>query len=154
MARLDHKSVPQLIDNLLSVRTNIASIFIRAAVRNHPEQAQEVLAKAAEVEDQADAFNVLDYEIFRGLAFASGNPIYGLIFNGLKGLYTRVGRYYFSNPEARKLALTFYSKLSTLCHEKLYDQVMDTVRNYGKDSGAIWQSMQGTMPSDLTEARR
>ncbi|MFY3762615.1 fatty acid metabolism transcriptional regulator FadR, partial [Escherichia coli] len=111
--------------------------FIRAAVRNHPEQAQEVLAKAAEVEDQADAFNLLDYEIFRGLAFASGNPIYGLIFNGLKGLYTRVGRYYFSNPEARKLALTFYSKLSTLCHEKLYDQVMDTVRNYGKDSGAI-----------------
>lgn len=154
VARLDHKSVPQLIDNLLSVRTNIASIFIRAAVRNHPEQALEVLAKAAEVEDQADAFNLLDYEIFRGLAFASGNPIYGLIFNGLKGLYTRVGRYYFSNPEARKLALAFYSKLSTLCHEKLYDQVMDTVRNYGKDSGAIWQSMQGTMPSDLTEARR
>ncbi|MEQ6219543.1 hypothetical protein ABMB44_12530 [Levilactobacillus brevis] len=76
------------------------------------------------------------------------------IFNGLKGLYTRVGRYYFSNPEARKLALAFYSKLSTLCHEKLYDQVMDTVRSYGKDSGAIWQSMQGTMPSDLTEARR
>lgn len=35
VARLDHKSVPQLIDNLLSVRTNIASIFIRAAVRNH-----------------------------------------------------------------------------------------------------------------------
>ena len=81
-----------------------------------------MLAKAAEVEDQADAFNLLDYEIFRGTAFASGNPIYGLIFNGLKGLYTRVGRYYFSNPEARKLALIFYSKLSTLCHEKLYDR--------------------------------
>lgn len=154
LARLDHKSVPQLIDNLLSVRTNIAAIFIRAAVRNHPEQAQHVLARASEVADQADAFNLLDYEIFRGLAFASGNPIYGLIFNGLKGLYTRVGRYYFSNPQARKLALTFYGKLSTLCHENLYEQVMDTVRNYGKDSGAIWQSMQGTMPTDLTEARR
>ncbi|MGA9619115.1 MAG: fatty acid metabolism transcriptional regulator FadR, partial [Serratia proteamaculans] len=154
VARLDHQSVPQLIDNLLSVRTNIAAIFIRAAVRNHPEAALEVLAKATQVEDQTDAFNLLDYEIFRGLAFASGNPIYGLIFNGLKGLYTRVGRYYFSNPESRKLALTFYSKLSTLCHDKSYDQVMDCVRNYGKDSGAIWQSMQGTMPSDLTEARR
>lgn len=81
VARLDHQSVPQLIDNLLSVRTNIAAIFIRAAVRNHPEAAQEVLAKATQVEDQADAFNLLDYEIFRGLAFASGNPIYGLIFN-------------------------------------------------------------------------
>lgn len=154
LARLDHNSVPQLIDNLLAVRTNIASIFIRAAVRNHPEQALEILAKATQADEQTDAFDQLDYEVFRGLAFASGNPIYGLIINGLKGLYIRVGRYYFSNPEARQLALSFYNKLSSLCHEKMYDQVMDCVRNYGKESGAIWHSMQGTMPSDLAEARR
>ncbi len=155
LARLDHDSVPQLIDNLLAVRTNIASIFIRTAMRNHPEKTQEVLAQAAgSIDDQADAFTDLDYGIFRGLAFASGNPIYGLILNGLKGLYTRVGRYYFSNPEARKLALSFYSKLSIICHDKLYDQVVECVRTYGKDSGAIWQTMQGTMPSDLADARR
>jgi len=152
VARYDHKSVPQLIGNLLSVRTSIASIFIRAALYNHPAQAQDVLVKVAGVEDQADAFNLLDYEIFRGLAFASGNPIYGLILNGMKGLYTRFGRYYFSNSEARKLALSFYRKLSTLCAKKQHDQVIDTVRNYGKQSEAIWQSMQGTLPSDLIEA--
>jgi DNA-binding FadR family transcriptional regulator len=59
------------------------------------------------VEDHADAFADLDYNIFRGLAFASGNPIYGLILNGMKGLYTRIGRHYFSSPEARSLALGF-----------------------------------------------
>lgn len=154
LARLDHNSVPQLIDNLLAVRTNIASIFIRAALRNHPEQAQEILAKATQADEKTDGFAQLDYEVFRGLAFASGNPIYGLILNGLKGLYIRVGRYYFSNPEARKLALSFYNKLLSLCQEKMYDQVMDCVRNYGKESGAIWHSMQGTMPSDLAELRR
>ncbi|VEB58533.1 Fatty acid metabolism regulator protein [Salmonella enterica subsp. enterica] len=37
------KSVPQLIDNLLSVRTNISTIFIRTALRQHPDKAQEVL---------------------------------------------------------------------------------------------------------------
>ncbi len=57
--------------------------------------------------DHADAFAELDYNIFRGLAFASGNPIYGLILNGMKGLYTRIGRHYFANPEARSLALGF-----------------------------------------------
>ena len=118
LARLDHDSVPQLIDNLLSVRTNIATIFIRKAMRTNPEETQKVLATAEVVEDQAEAFTVLDYDIFRGLAFASGNPIYGLIINGLRGLYTRVGRYYFSNPEARKLAIAFYKKLSDICHEK------------------------------------
>ena len=154
LARLDHDSVPQLIDNLLSVRTNIASILIRTAVRQHPDKVQEILAQAETVEDHAEAFTDLDYGIFRGLAFASGNPIYGLILNGLKGLYTRVGRYYFSNPDARKLALSFYAKLSQLCHEQNYEKVMEYVRNYGKDSGAIWHSMQGSIPSDLAEGRR
>ncbi|VDR26476.1 Fatty acid metabolism regulator protein [Raoultella terrigena] len=81
LARLDHDSVPQLIDNLLSVRTNISTIFIRTAFRQHPENALQVLAAAREVEDHGDAFADLDYGIFRGLAFASGNPIYGLILN-------------------------------------------------------------------------
>ncbi|STJ11933.1 fatty acid metabolism regulator protein [Escherichia coli] len=39
----------KLIDNLLSVRTNISTIFIRTAFRQHPDKAQEVLATANEV---------------------------------------------------------------------------------------------------------
>lgn len=154
LARLDHDSVPQLIDNLLAVRTNIASLFIRTAVRHHPEQACEILEQASAVEDNADAFAELDYGIFRGLAFASGNPIYGLILNGLRGLYMRVGRYYFSNPEARKLALDFYERLSALSRDNMHDQVMECVRNYGKESGAIWHGMQGAIPRDIAEIRR
>ncbi|BBG59038.1 fatty acid metabolism transcriptional regulator FadR [Providencia rustigianii DSM 4541] len=151
LAKLDHDRVPQLIDNLLAVRTNIAAIFIRTAFRNNPEESLEVLAGKDKVEDNSDAFSDLDYNIFRGLAFASGNPIYGLIINGLRGLYTRVGRYYFSNPEARRLALSFYQQLSNLCREQAYDRIMDCVRNYGKDSGAIWHNMQSAMPSDLAK---
>lgn len=149
LARLDHDSVPQLIDNLLSVRTNISIIFIRMAIRQHPEAAQQVLAQAAEVDDHADAFAELDYNIFRGLAFASGNPIYGLIINGMKGLYTRIGRHYFSNPAARRLALNFYHQLSHLCHDGAYDQVFELVRNYGRESGEVWHSMQKNLPGDL-----
>ncbi len=153
LARLDHESVPALISNLLSVRTNISSIFIRTAVKQNPVASQEVLSQVHTVEDHADAFAELDYGIFRGLAFASGNPIYGLILNGMKGLYQRVGRYYFSNPEARKLAIRFYDHLAQICRDKQADKVMECVRQYGKESGAIWLSMQGTMPSDLADAR-
>lgn len=154
LARLDHDRVPELIDNLLAVRTNIAAIFIRTAFKHNPGKSLEVLAEKEHVEDNSDSFSMLDYDIFRGLAFASGNPIYGLIINGLKGLYTRIGRYYFSNPEARKLALNFYQQLVILCRDKSYDNVIECVRNYGKDSGVIWHSMQSTMPSDLSEVRR
>ncbi|PQQ27439.1 fatty acid metabolism transcriptional regulator FadR [Photorhabdus hindustanensis] len=151
LARLDHDRVPELIDNLLAVRTNIAAIFIRTAFRHNPGKSLEVLAEKENVEDNSESFSSLDYDIFRGLAFASGNPIYGLIINGLRGLYTRVGRYYFSNPEARKLALNFYQQLVILCRDKSYDKVMECVRNYGKESGVIWHSMQSTMPGDLSE---
>ncbi len=154
LARLDHESVPQLIDNLLSVRTNIATIFIRTAFRQHPDKALEVLATATEVEDHADAFATLDYNIFRGLAFASGNPIYGLILNGMKGLYTRIGRHYFANPEARSLALGFYHRLAKICEEGLHDQVYESVRRYGHDSGEIWHRMQKAIPGGLTMTGR
>ncbi|MGL4900193.1 MAG: fatty acid metabolism transcriptional regulator FadR, partial [Shewanella sp.] len=108
LARLDHDSVPQLIDNLLSARTNISSIYIRSALRNNPERALELLRETDTTADTADAYTDLDYRIFQGLAFASGNPIYGLIINGLRGLYTRVGLYYFSKVDARRLAAKFY----------------------------------------------
>ncbi len=154
LARLDHDSVPQLIDNLLSVRTNISSIFIRRAIRHYPDKAKVVLETANEIEDQTDAYTDLDYRIFRGLAFASGNPIYGLILNGLKGLYTRVGRHYFSNPEARKLARNFYQQLRALCDYHEADSIVETVREYGRRSGEIWHSMQKSMPDDLAVSHR
>ncbi|MCX8955883.1 fatty acid metabolism transcriptional regulator FadR [Erwinia psidii] len=151
LARLDHDSVPQLIDNLLSVRTNISSIFIRRAIRMYPDKAKEVLFTAKDVEDRADAYTELDYSIFRGLAFASGNPIYGLILNGLKGLYTRVGRHYFSNPEARQVARDFYQQLLAICQQQeQFDKIVDVVRDYGRRSGEIWHGMQKSMPADLS----
>ena len=112
LARLDHDSVPQLIDNLLSVRTNISTIFIRTAFRQHPDKALEVLAR-------------------------------------MKGLYTRIGRHYFANPEARSLALGFYHQLAKVCEEKLHEQVYEIVRRYGHDSGEIWHRMQKNLPGDL-----
>lgn len=154
VARLDHDRVPQLIDNLLAVRTNISAIFIRTAFRNSPEKCISVLNHELTTENSADEFSELDYNIFRGLAFASGNPIYGLILNGLKGLYTRVGRYYFSNIQAKELALAFYKKLAVLCEQKDVEHVMECVRQYGKDSGIIWQSLQSPLPSDLEEVKR
>ena len=154
LARLDHDSVPQLIDNLLSVRTNIASIFITRALRHYPDKARPVLENTIADDDQAETYTEIDYRVFRGLAFASGNPIYGLILNGLKGLYTRVGRHYYSNPDARELARKFYQQLLWLCdNDPGKEQIVEAVRDYGRRSGEIWHSMQKSMPEDLGSKR-
>lgn len=154
LAHLDHDSVPQLIDNLLSVRTDISSVFIRRAIRNYPDKAKEVLVAIEQVEDKAEAYTELDYNIFRGLAFASGNPVYGLILNGLKGLYTRVGRHYFSNPEARQLARDFYQQLLNICQNEQVEKITEIVREYGHRSGTLWHGMQNSMPTEAVPLRR
>ncbi|MCW0137638.1 fatty acid metabolism transcriptional regulator FadR [Escherichia coli] len=153
LAKHWHDWITKVCRSLLIICCRCVPIFQRFLFAprfvQHPDKAQEVLATANEVADHADAFAELDYNIFRGLAFASGNPIYGLILNGMKGLYTRIGRHYFANPEARSLALGFYHKLSALCSEGAHDQVYETVRRYGHESGEIWHRMQKNLPGDL-----
>jgi GntR family negative regulator for fad regulon and positive regulator of fabA len=99
----------------------------------------------------AKTFNFYDYMLFQRLAFHSGNQIYGLIFNGLKKLYDRVGSYYFSNPEARNLALNFYKQLKDVCESGSLDQLPLVIRNYGVESALIWNKMKVTLPTNFTE---
>ena len=99
----------------------------------------------------AKTFNFYDYMLFQRLAFHSGNQIYGLIFNGLKKLYDRVGSYYFSKPEARDLALKFYRDLLEVCESGNREQIPVVVRNYGVESAQIWNQMKTTLPTNFTE---
>lgn len=145
IARIDKETAtfPQLIDNLLSARTAIAAIFIRRAFRKNPEQSKEILTFSDDIFEYSPIhFTEFDYHIFRGLAFASGNLIYGLIFNGLKGLYVRVGANYFSSLVAKKRAITFYRTLSGLIESRSYEKIEDCVYLYGKESGEIWRSLK------------
>ncbi|UPQ88889.1 fatty acid metabolism transcriptional regulator FadR [Vibrio sinaloensis] len=120
---------------------------IRQHVKDDGEK-DEIKRQAALV---AKTFNFYDYMLFQRLAFHSGNQIYGLIFNGLKKLYDRVGSYYFSNPEARQLALTFYRDLLEVCQTGNREQILVVVRHYGIESAQIWNQMKTTLPTNFTE---
>ncbi len=151
LARLDEDKMPELIDQLLSARTHISSIFIRAAVKNAPEQVISVVAELEGLQDDADAFAAYDYELHHRLAFASGNPIYALILNGFKGLYCRVGRYYFSHSATRQLAVDYYHRLAELAENGRVKDVAELVRSYGKDSGRLWHDMREHIPDTLVQ---
>lgn len=99
----------------------------------------------------AKTFNFYDYMLFQRLAFHSGNQIYGLIFNGVRKLYDRIGSYYFSNPEARDLALAFYRDLLDICQSGSRDQLPHVIRQYGIESAHVWNKMKTTLPSNFTE---
>ncbi|MBF8999971.1 MULTISPECIES: fatty acid metabolism transcriptional regulator FadR [Vibrio] len=104
-----------------------------------------------QVDLKARTFNFYDYMLFQRLAFHSGNQIYGLIFNGLKKLYDRVGSYYFSNPKACALALQFYKELLSICESGSSEMLPNVIRQYGIDSAHLWNEMKKTLPSNFTE---
>ncbi|SHG81439.1 fatty acid metabolism transcriptional regulator FadR [Ferrimonas marina] len=153
IARLDQDGVPELMDQLLAARTNISGIYTRSAVRNNPAKVRELLAEVADLPEEGAAYAEFDYRLNHSLAFASGNPIYSLILNGFKGLYSRVGRYYFDHSEGRDVAKRYYAELDKLAQTGDVEAVLPLVRQYGMDSGRVWQLIRSDMPADIAETK-
>ena len=59
--------------------------------------------------------------------------------------------FYFKNAEARALAKRFYANLIEICQRQAIDEVAPCVLQYGKESSAIWASMQDLFPKDFSE---
>lgn len=151
LIKLDGTRVSTIIANILSARTNISAIYISKAFRIAKEESLAVFEPLARLKDTAEDYTSFDYELFRKLAFASNNPVYGLILNSLKSLYERVGRFYFSNALSRELALKFYYQLQSICQSGEIDQVRPCIRQYGIESGLIWSSMQQHLPENFNQ---
>jgi GntR family negative regulator for fad regulon and positive regulator of fabA len=151
LAQLDQQGIPDLVDNLLSARTNISAIYVRGAIKNNPEKAIELLSAYVDVDDTGEAFAEFDYNLNKELVGASGNPIYVLILNGFKGLYSRIGRIYFSHPQGREISRTYYKKLIELAKENRFDDAIFAVRKYGVESGKLWAELKDDVMQELTD---
>jgi len=151
LAQLDQEGIPDLVDNLMSARTNISAIYIRGAIKNNPEKAIELLSAYTEVEDNGEAFATFDYQLNKELVVASGNPIYLLVLNGFKGLYSRIGSLYFSHPRGREISRVYYQKLIELAKEGKFDEAVYAVRKYGIESGKLWSELKDDVLKELSE---
>ncbi|MBL4910131.1 MAG: fatty acid metabolism transcriptional regulator FadR [Alteromonadaceae bacterium] len=150
LAHLDQEGIPDLVDNLMSARTNISAIYIRAAIKNNPEKTIELLSAYTDVEDSGEAFAEFDFTLNRELVIASGNSIYLLILNGFKGLYSRIGTLYFSESKGRDISRQYYQKLIKLAKEGKCDEAIFAVRKYGVDSGKLWIELKDDVLKELS----
>lgn len=151
LARLDQDGISELVDHLLAARTNVSAVFIRGAIRYNPEKVKDILKDYKDIPEDGAAFALYDYQITHDLAFASGNKVFVLMMNGFRGFYSRIGGYYFSNQKSRDIARQYYKKLMQLAEDVDYKSVAQVVREYGIESGKIWQDIRGDMPNDLVD---
>ncbi|OUR62832.1 fatty acid metabolism regulator [Colwellia sp. 39_35_sub15_T18] len=150
LAQLDQDGIPDLVDNLLSARTNVSAIYIRGAIKNNPEKAIELLCGYVDVEDNGEAFAEFDYRLNKELAITSENSIYLLILNGFRGLYSRIGSLYFSHPKGREISRAYYQKLIDLAKENRFNDSVFAVRNYGIESGKLWLELKDDVLKELS----
>lgn len=147
LARLsDEAGSTLLIDQLLDARTALSSIYIRSAVRHNREKVLALLAESKNLDDSADAYIDFDWRLHHELSMLGGNPVYTLILNGFKALYHRVGTYYFTREEARRLADRFYTELLPLIDKQDVEKLIPAIYQYGRASGEIWVSVRAEMP--------
>lgn len=151
LAQLDQEGIPDLVDNLMSARTNISAIYVRGAIKNNPEKAIELLQQYHDIEDTGEAFAQFDYQLNKELVVASGNSIYLLILNGFKGLYSRIGRLYFSHPTGRELSRQYYDQLIELALAGKFDESVYAVRKHGVESGKLWSDLKDDVLKELAE---
>lgn len=151
LAQLDQEGIPDLVDNLMSARTNISAIYVRGAIKNNPEKTIELLSAIEDVEDTGEAFAEFDYKLNKDLVVASGNSIYLLILNGFRGLYSRLGSLYYSHPRGREISRTYYKKLIELAKAGQCDEAVFAVRKYGIESGKLWIELKDEVLKELAE---
>jgi GntR family negative regulator for fad regulon and positive regulator of fabA len=151
LAQLDQDGIPDLVDNMLSARTNISAIYIRGAIKNNPEKTIEMLQGYLDIEDTGEAFSKFDYQLNKDLVVASGNSIYLLILNGLSGLHSRIGNLYFAHPTGREISRSYYQALIELAQTNEFDGAILAVRKYGIDSGALWSELKDEVLKELSE---
>jgi len=151
LAQLDQDGIPDLVDNLMSARTNISAIYVRGAIRNNPEKTIELLSAYKEIEDTGEAFAEFDYKLNKELVVASGNSIYLLILNGFRGLYSRLGSLYFAHPKGRDISRQYYDKLIEHAKEGKFDDSVFVVRKYGIESGKLWAELKDDVLKELAK---
>ena len=151
LARLDEDGIPELVDHLLAARTNLSAVFIRGAIRHQQDKAIEILKGYSDVSDDGKTFAQCDYQLNHDLAFASGNPVYVLMMNGFRGMYARIGGYYFSNQKSRDLTRSYYKQLLELAVSGDYESVLLVIRTYGIENGKIWQELRADMPKGIAD---
>jgi GntR family negative regulator for fad regulon and positive regulator of fabA len=156
LARLDEKGIPELVDHLLAARTSVSMLFIRGAIKNANDKVQEIMQKLLEnreelLKSEGKVFAETDYQLTHDLALAFGNPVYVLMMNGFKGLYSRIGGFYFDRQKARDIAVNYYSQLLELSEKGDFEAVPGVVRQYGIESGTLWSEIRDDLPAGLVD---
>lgn len=159
LLKLDENLRPVIIENVVSLRTQMGERYIPIAIQKNAPQCLPifdtltVLAKSARLEfpaqKNATDFAEFDYTLYREFAFLANKPIYGLILNSFKPLYLQLATLFFSFPETQKAAIHFYQNLLQCVKNGDVAKASQLLEENQRHSRNIWQEMLQHLPENI-----
>jgi len=132
---------PNFVSQLLEVRLNLAPAYTRAAVENNAADVSTILANCESLQNTAEAYAAFDWQLHRGLSFASGNPIYTLILNGFGDIYEQFARLYFISSEAQDKSRRFYAALCEAANRSDVERAGQICKEAMLESIEMWRQV-------------
>jgi len=111
IAKSSEEVPEEFIINLLEVRVVLAPAYVKDAVHCCPAKVVGALTEIDELEDAADVFALLDWQLHKKFVNLAKNPIYRLMLNSFGAIYIQAARRYFMVSENRQLSRQFYQDL-------------------------------------------
>ncbi len=147
---------PELLRGLLDMRRLFENENARLAAANrrdsHVERLYRIVIQEADADPgDCEILSGLDFEFHLTLAEATGNPIYPMLLNSFKPVYTRFTRLFFSEPETAGPVCRFHKDLCAAVAAKDEGRaaaVMDALLDHGerelfriisRNGGVLWQ---------------
>ncbi len=144
---LDKELAPLIIENVVTLRTEVMSYYIPHAVQYYPQAAVDVFSRLTipNLQDDTDVFAEFDYQLCREFAFADEKPVYALILNSFHTIYQRVASFYFVSFENRQNAIRTYNLLKNECESRNVEKVRQILCNLQEYSYKTWRKILNSL---------
>ncbi|PKO09333.1 MAG: fatty acid metabolism transcriptional regulator FadR [Chloroflexi bacterium HGW-Chloroflexi-2] len=128
------------VENLLQIRYLLCPTYSFMAFKNNPEIVIHFLSSIPEFSDSPEIYSEYDFNLHLKLTQASGNPIFTLILNGFKELFTQKAIIYFHDERARIYSYNFYKELQKAFVDQKSETVYSLTEKVMKDSISFWKN--------------
>ncbi|KZZ84819.1 GntR family transcriptional regulator [Bacillus sp. SJS] len=136
-----YENIPrEWISYMLELRISLTPAYIRDAVETNRAEAAALLIKADTLKHAAEDFAEFDWELQRGMARLSSNPIYLLIINSFTDCYIAMAVQYFDEENHRIASRKYYTDLLEAVLAGSSREAEAIARKMMQDSLVLWEA--------------
>jgi GntR family transcriptional regulator, negative regulator for fad regulon and positive regulator of fabA len=135
-----HEDIPDdFISHMLELRISLTPAYTKDAINHHRLRVISLFVDVEELKDDAESYADFDWHLQLGTAELCSNPIYLLILNSFKNIYSKMAVKYFSDPEHRQASRSYYDELLKAVLKGDPEEAENAAKAMMKKSLSLWK---------------